>query len=82
RAAKSSPAFGKTFVLTGGLETMTREEAKERILALGGTVGSGVSKTTDYVVVGEGAGSKLEKAKKLGLKTLNENEFKKLIGVK
>ncbi|MCI0708357.1 MAG: NAD-dependent DNA ligase LigA [Ignavibacteriae bacterium] len=82
KAAKSSPVFGKSFVLTGGLETMTREEAKEQILALGGSVGSGVSKTTDYVIVGEGAGSKLDKAKKLGIKMIDEKEFKKLLGTK
>ena len=82
KAAKSSPVFGKTLVLTGGLTTMTREEAKEKIQALGGTVGSGVSKNTDYVIVGEGAGSKLDKAKKLGIRMIDEQEFKKLIGAR
>lgn len=80
KAAKSSPVFGKTFVLTGTLSSMTREEAKEKIESLGGIVGSSVSKNTDYLVVGEEAGSKLDKAKKLGVATLSEEEFLAMIG--
>lgn len=73
-----SPIFGKSFVLTGTL-TIKREEAAEKIEKLGGKVVSSVSKNTDYVLAGENAGSKLEKANKLGLKVLNENEFNNLI---
>lgn len=80
RAAKTSPLFGKTFVLTGSLASMTREEAKGRIEAQGGTVSSGVSKNSDYVIAGEKAGSKLEKAKKLGVRTIDEREFLTLLG--
>lgn len=70
---------GKTFVLTGTLATMTRDEAKDKIRALGGSVSSSVSKETDYVVAGESAGSKYEKALELGVKILNESEFQKML---
>lgn len=70
---------GKTFVLTGTLSGLTRDEAKAKIRELGGDVSSSVSKNTDYVVVGEEAGSKYEKAVKLGVKVLLEDEFMKLI---
>jgi len=66
---------GLTFVLTGGLETMTREEAKSKIRELGGDVSESVSKKTDYVVVGKEPGSKFQIAQKLGLKILTEKEF-------
>jgi DNA ligase (NAD+) len=66
---------GKTFVLTGSLSTFTREEAAEKIESLGGKVTSGVSKKTDYVVYGEKAGSKLNKAKSLNVQLLTEIEF-------
>ncbi len=69
----------KIFVLTGGLETMTRDKAKERIRQLGGDISESVSKKTDYVVIGLEPGSKYDKAKKLGVKTINEKEFLKLI---
>jgi DNA ligase (NAD+) len=72
------PLAGKTFVLTGTLPTMTREEAAAKIEFLGGKVSSSVSKKTDYVLAGEEAGSKLEKAQKLGLKIIDEPEFMKL----
>jgi DNA ligase (NAD+) len=66
-------------VFTGGLEKMTREEAQELVVKLGGNYSSSVSKNTDYVVGGENPGSKADKAKKLGVKMLSENEFQKLI---
>jgi DNA ligase (NAD+) len=69
---------GKTFVLTGTLPTMTREGAKAKIESLGGKVTGSMSKKTDYVLAGTEAGSKLEKAQQLGIKTLNEAEFLKM----
>ncbi len=68
----------KTFVLTGTLSTMSRDEAKERVRELGGSVSSSVSKATDYVVAGENPGSKYDNAIKLGVKVLDESEFIKL----
>ncbi len=76
---KSESLFGKTFVLTGTLSTMSRETAAEKIQEHGGNVVSSVSKRTDFVLVGESPGSKLEKAHKLGIKILTEEEFIKLI---
>jgi DNA ligase (NAD+) len=73
------PLAGKTFVLTGTLPTLTREAAKEMIEAQGGKVAGSVSKKTDYVVAGAEAGSKLEKAQALGLKILDETQFKELL---
>lgn len=76
-AAASGPFAGKTFVLTGTLPTMSREEATAKIESLGGKVSGSVSKKTDYVLAGEEAGSKLDKAQKLGVKII-EAEFQKM----
>ena len=74
------PLAAKTFVLTGGLESLTRDEAKELIVRAGGRLTSSVSKKTDYVVVGKDPGSKHDDAKRLGVPTLDEAEFKELVG--
>jgi DNA ligase (NAD+) len=71
---------GKTFVLTGTLPSLTREQATERIQAAGGKVTSSVSKKTDYVVAGESAGSKLEKAQRLQVQVIDETGLLDLLG--
>ena len=76
----ASPISGKTVVFTGTLEKMTRPEAKARAERLGAKVAGSVSKKTDYVVAGPGAGSKLKDAERLGLKVLSEDEWLELIG--
>lgn len=76
---KEEKLKGLTFVLTGTLLKITRDEAKERIRKLGGEVSSSISIKTDYLVIGEKPGSKYEKAKKLGVKIINEKEFYELL---
>ena len=82
RAKKSAPGIlaGQIFVLTGVLNSLTRDEAKDKIKTLGGQVKESVVRATNYVVAGEAPGSKLEAAKKLGVKVLDEKEFLKMIG--
>ena len=70
---------GKKVVVTGTLESMSRDEAKQAVRKAGGDWVSSVSKNTDYVVVGSEPGSKFEKAKKLGVKILDEKEFLQLL---
>jgi DNA ligase (NAD+) len=78
-APAASPLAGKTFVFTGGLEHFSRDEAKAQVAARGGKVSSSVSAKTDYVVVGADPGSKLAKARELGVTTLDETEFADLL---
>ncbi|QKO21876.1 NAD-dependent DNA ligase LigA [Rhodoferax sp. BAB1] len=77
--AAQLPLAGKTFVLTGTLPTLSREEAKEMLEAAGAKVAGSVSKKTDYVVAGEEAGSKLDKARELGIKVLDEAGLQALL---
>ncbi len=79
KAPKDSRLAGKTFVITGTLERWSREDAKELIESRGGTVTDSVSKKTSYLVVGAEPGSKLEKARSLGVETLDEPAFAKLV---
>ncbi|HZL18289.1 MAG TPA: helix-hairpin-helix domain-containing protein, partial [Polyangia bacterium] len=79
RAARSGHLVGKTFVITGTLNTLSREAAKLRIEALGGKVTNSLSSKTDYLVVGDSPGSKLDKAAKLGVATVDEAAFTKLL---
>jgi DNA ligase (NAD+) len=74
------PLEGKSLVLTGGLATLSRDQAKDLIIRLGGRVTGSVSKKTDYVILGEDAGSKADDAKRLGVATLDEDAFLKLVG--
>jgi DNA ligase (NAD+) len=78
-SAGPKPLLGKVFVLTGGLEHMTRDEAKAAIQRLGGRVTASVSKKTDYVIVGTDPGSKYEDAKRLGIPTLDQDGFQALL---
>lgn len=79
RKATDGPLSGKTFVLTGTLSDMTRDEAKDLIQAAGGKVTGSVSKKTDFVVFGENPGSKLTKAQNLGIETIDEAAFQKIL---
>jgi DNA ligase (NAD+) len=79
KKAAELPLAGKTFVLTGTLPSMTREETTDKIEALGGHVTGSVSKKTDYVLAGTEPGSKFDKAKELGVKIIDEAEFRKMI---
>jgi DNA ligase (NAD+) len=77
---RGGPLEGLTFVLTGTLPTLTREQARALIEAAGGKVTSSVSKKTDYVVAGEEAGSKLTKARELGIKIIDEAGLRRMLG--
>jgi DNA ligase (NAD+) len=77
---EEGPLRGLTFVITGTLSSMTREEAEGRVRELGGSAASSVSRKTDYVVVGENPGSKAQRAQELGTKTLSEDEFIAMVG--
>ena len=79
-AASIGALSGKVFLFTGALTSFTRDEAKELVESLGGEAASSVSKRVDFVVAGEEAGSKYAKAKELGLRILNEEEFRKMVG--
>lgn len=79
KKAAELPLAGKTFVLTGTLPSMTREEATEKIEALGGHVTGSVSKKTDYVLAGAEPGSKFNKAKEFGVRIIDEAEFRKMV---
>ena len=82
RSAISQKLAGKTFVFTGTMATITRDEAKEKVRALGGEVSESVSKETDFVVLGSEPGEKYDRARELGTKILSEKEFLELIKLK
>jgi DNA ligase (NAD+) len=79
-AAATLPLSGKTVVVTGTLKNYSREEIQEAIVKNGGRAAGSVSKKTDFVLAGEEAGSKLEKAKQLGVPVLTEEQFQRMIG--
>ena len=76
---RSTALAGKTFVVTGTLEHFTRQQAEQAIRQAGAKASSSVSKKTDFVLAGENPGSKLEKAKKLGIEIIDEKQFKKMV---
>ncbi|MEI8062801.1 MAG: BRCT domain-containing protein, partial [Verrucomicrobiota bacterium] len=78
--ADGSAIAGKTFVLTGTLPTISRDDASRLIRKAGGKITGSVSKETDFVVAGESPGSKFDKARELGVRILSEKEFMKIIG--
>mgnify|MGYP000854077596 FL=1 len=78
-ANTSNPFYGKTVVATGKLENYTRDGIQTRLLQLGAKPASGVSKATDFLIVGENAGSKLAKAQQLGVATLTEQQFESML---
>ena len=80
KKAADSPLAGKTIVVTGRLENLSRKEIQDTIKHLGGRTTGSVSHKTDFVIAGERAGAKLAKAQELGVDVLNEREFLKLIG--
>lgn len=80
KVEREKPLSGKTFVFTGKLSSLTREESRRLVEELGGKVASSVSRRVDYVVVGEAPGSKLDRARALGIRTLTEEEFRGLVG--
>jgi len=80
KSAHKKVLSGKTFIVTGMLKNYTRQGIEELIRKLGGNASSSVSKNTDFLIAGEESGSKLKKAKKLGIKILDEKDFKKMIG--
>jgi DNA ligase (NAD+) len=81
-APKKAPGklWGKTVVVTGTLKDFSRQQAEQAIREAGGKVSGSVSKKTDYVVVGESPGSKLEKARSLGVEVIDEEQFVKMVG--
>jgi len=79
KGVKNKSVIGKAFVLTGTLPTLSRDEAKDLIRNAGGKIVSSISKKTDFVVAGEKAGSKLDKAKKLNVKVIDESELKRMM---
>jgi DNA ligase (NAD+) len=79
RASQEGPLSGKTFVLTGTLAGLTRDQAKTRIEAAGGKVTSSVSKKTSYLIAGEEPGGKLRKARELGIEILDAGGLEKLL---
>jgi DNA ligase (NAD+) len=78
--AGNAPLQGKSFVFTGTMESIGRNEAKALVEKLGGTVHSSVTKSTTYIIAGSEPGSKLDKANSLGIMVLSEKEFLKLVG--
>ena len=78
-ANTSNPFYGKTVVATGKLENYTRDGIQTRLLQLGAKRASAVSKATDFLIVGENAGSKLAKAQQLGVATLTEQQFESML---